>query len=313
MKKHIALFFIIFLIVINVFGLNAVVFPTVCIGFSDESYVDLSNKVELSLKNRGFSLIDKNVIEKLCFEKSVSFQDVEYDRNISNEIGNIVNAEYLYFNTLIWNGESFLIDFHRLDIDANSYWHKTYSFEKETLDNGEFSKYGIEYIISDSFVKKGNSKNIFSSSNTINDSEEYIDTIIWMRKNKVSNLFLCFGAISGFEKNQYQRYKTLGLYSSTNEKIELYKSILNTVLHEKDIIEKSGEIARVIHLGSYNRMPIYIFNEESIEIGYPYIKDILESDLNGVKFYGTKEESALIESLLTRDQRNRYWLRYYWE
>lgn len=310
MKRYLMIILFITYAVFRIFSDNVIIFPTVTIGFSNEEYINLSKTIETEIKNKGYEVVEYGIIEDVLGKNNYSIQQVEYSKEISNSIGKGLNADSIYFNTLIWNGEYFTVDFHRVDVNEESYWHKIYSFKVEVVESEEFSKYGIAYIVNDSFISEKNIKNIFLNISNINDNEEYINTIAWMRKNKIANLYLSYGAISGFEKFQYQLFKNIG---SNKIKYDLYESIKKVVLQDKELIEKSGEYVKVIHLGSYNRIIGYVYNENSLEIGYPYIQTILENPINGVKFYGTKEESLAIESLLNRDQRNRYWLGYYWE
>lgn len=310
MKKYIFII-IIFLFPFITYSLNVAVFPTVCIPYNKDDYIDLSNLIINELEERGLTVISKESLSNIL--NGVNIQNIEYNSILSNKFGELLEADSLYFNTLIFNGEYYALDFHRIDINKNTYYHKTYSFNNSVVENGDFTLYGIKYIVNDFFIGDNDINNIFFNINSIDESDKYYKIITWMRTNNIANLYLCFGAISGFQKEQYNIYKSIYPNISYKNEYDLYSSIFKSIIEEKNNIEKSGEVVKIIHLGSYNRILGYVYNERSIEIAYPYVENILKNPTNGVLFYGTDEENITIESFLSREQRTRYWFRIRWK
>lgn len=313
MKKRILIAVFLILLIPNfIFAYDAIVFPTVVIGESPKILLGFSERVSEELKKKGFLILGMDDTLTYIETKNLSIQSIEYDRTLSNEVGEDLGVNYLFFTTIVWNGEFLVFDFHRIDVNKDSYWHRTYYAYTDFLNslNDDLQKSIVQaYIVNDSFTNKEMIKNPFFQVNSINDYGSYIQILRWMRSHDVANLYLCFGTISRFEISFTERYSN----PERVDKYKLYKEILSYVFKDKESIEETGDVVRVVHLGAYNKIFGYVYNEMSSEIGYPYIQTILSDPLNGVIFYGTKEESAIIEGLLSRDQRGRYWHRFVWK
>jgi hypothetical protein len=65
-------------------------------------------------------------------------------------------------------------------------------------------------------------------------------------------------------------------------------------------------------LGSFSKYS-HNFDLESFSIDYPLVAEILGYENAGIVFFGTKRETAICESFLTKQQRVRYWNRWVWK
>ncbi len=300
-------FILITIICMNLSAQTMAVMPIQLTGFKPERNQQFHSAFTKELLRMGYKVVDLANMDAVLRNIEFNLSDLVYDSNQSSQIGSILNVKYMLFSSFVWNGEYAMIDIHITDVEtASIIYQNTYLTNSES---NEIAIVGIPNIICDVFQIKREKANIFYDEKKYKESDEVIAIKTWARSRGISNVFLVYGLLSGYDKGTYEQYRSL----DNNNMLPLYYTIENAVLDEKTQLENTGELVKVIHLGSYWKILDNItFYLKSQDILYDLVYQILLNKNNGVIFFGQRRETAIIESFLSKEQRANYLARWVW-
>jgi len=285
----------------NSYAQSVAVIPVQTIGFKVGRENLFYSSIVSNFIEIGSTVLDYQSIDKILTAYEYNLLDIVYRKNEEQKLAQLLNVETICFFSFIWNGEYTLIDVHTTNANTGQI-----IFQKYYMTNGdaeEISLYGIKEIINEINGVKI-SKSYFDKKESYTITESSYDIIRWAHSYNSSIIFFAVGAISK------DKFDFTALF---HNEIDVFNTYNSKLLEEYSDVKKKGEYVVYLHLGDHKQVGASINTIAREGPLYSYIKDILTFKNVVVVFYGSRREGAIIESYLSKEQRNRFWHRWIWE